>query len=100
MTILDMPTEALDFFVLIGMTVVAVILSFCGVMLCSVVSWVIGEVLDYKKIGTRCPKCGAYVRWYKDRRGIKRYYINYCPKCGHDMWEERTQLIMKEEHNG
>lgn len=36
-----------------------------------------------------CQKCGAYAPYYKDKYGTKWNCIDYCPRCGHDMQDER-----------
>lgn len=38
-----------------------------------------------------CQKCGTYTPFYKDKYGTKWCRINFCPRCGHDMWGERNQ---------
>ena len=37
-----------------------------------------------------CQKCGTYAPYYKDKYGTKWRHINFCPRCGHSMWDERS----------
>lgn len=80
------------FFVVVGLATCSVVVVAIAIYL---YYWLKEKVKNMIKVSRRenmnncCQKCGAYAPYYKDKYDTKWRSINYCPRCGHDMQDER-----------
>lgn len=87
------PSDMVGCFFLIGLITCLGVIAIIAIFLYYGVKEKISTAIKNARrqnLNNCCQKCGTYTPFYKDKYGTKWHSINFCPRCGHDMWDERN----------
>lgn len=88
----NLPSDWVTFFVIVGIITVIGIVPIIGALVYYDLKKRITIFFKNKRrqnTNKCCQICGAYTPYYRDRYGTKWFVVDYCPRCGHNMQNER-----------